>query len=301
MFDIPDQIIGWVSSVFSDCNERLSEKLSNNPNTPETSLDVTFIEHLSRYSSPITFGTSWTVKIETHFIGGRRHFYGWEIADIGVLVFFKRQGRVIRKKVALLQAKRLYPLSGAVEEEIPEDILIGISYLVREEPGGIPLSRIINYEFGIDSRYKAFKYLDQQYSAIEGWNNETEISVHYMFYNPWTLPFRQQVPLKEYVKPSGYCELGTRIVPSEKLFQHLQNKKANYSPTIGDLKELMPSPHTWVENAYGWRLESFFIDLLRCKEGYIFETQQDESIDRLFYRKDAMLSAAISITVELND
>lgn len=38
-----------------------------------------------------------------------RHFYGWEIADIGLLLFAKKAGAVVSKKVALLQSKRLYP------------------------------------------------------------------------------------------------------------------------------------------------------------------------------------------------
>ena len=116
----------------------------------------------------------------------------------------------------------------------------------------------------------------------------------------WKLPFSQKVPLSKYQKPSGNCKLGTRIIPSEVLFQHLADKPKNYIPRIGELKAILPKPQTWAENAYGRRLESFFVRLLTCNEGYVFESNRDASIDRLFYRKDAMLSAAISITVELN-
>lgn len=300
MFEIPDDVIAWVHTVFCDCNTRLSEKLSNNPNTPETSLDVTFIEHLSRYASPFSIGKSWTVRIDTHFIGGRRHFYGWEVADIGVLVFYRQAGSIVRKKVALLQSKRLYPLSGTVDEETREDVIIGISTLVQSEPTGLPISRPINYKFDKESKYKVFRKLDSQFSAISQWNQENKVPVHYMFYNPWKLPFSQQVPLSKYQKPSGNCKLGTRVIPSEVLFQHLADKPKNYVPSIGELKAILPKPQTWAENAYGRRLESFFVRLLTCNEGYVFESDRDASIDRLFYRKDAMLSAAISITVELN-
>lgn len=301
MFEIPDDVIDWVYTVFFDCNERLSEKLSNNPNTPETSLDVTFIEHLSRYASPISIGKGWTVRIDTHFIGGRRHFYGWEIADIGVFVFYRKAGSTVQKKVALLQSKRLYPLRGTVDEETLENVIIGISTLVPSEETGLPIFHPISYRFDKASKYKAFKKLDSQFSAISKWNRENEIPVHYMFYNPWRLPFSQKVPLLRYKKPRGNCNLGTRVIPSEELFQHLANKPKNYVPSVGDLKAILPKPHTWAENAYGRRLESFFVRLLKCDEGFVFESDQDASIDRLFYRKDAMLSAAISITVELND
>ena len=301
MFEMPDEIRKWLFSVFRKCNLRLSEKITNNPNTPETSLDVTFIEYLSGFSSPITFGPMWTVRIETSFIGGRRHFYGWEIADIGVLVLFRIGGKIVRKKVALLQSKRLYPIKGVVEEEIREDMIIGISVLLRDELKSVPISRIIDYEFNSKSKYKALKSKDKQFKAISGWIDETNVPVHYMFYNPWTIPVHQKVPLLKYVKPPGVCELGVRIISSDLIHQLLNKKKRYYSPNIGEMRTLLPKPHTWASNAYGYRLESFFANLIDCKEGYVFESAQDISIDRLFYRKDAMLSAAIAITVELNE
>jgi hypothetical protein len=104
---IPQDVRDWFRDVFRGCNERISEKLSNNPNLPEESLDLTWIEHLSQYASPVTLKSSWTIKIETHYLGGLRHFYRWEIADIGLLIFFRRGGIVERSKVGLLQSKRL--------------------------------------------------------------------------------------------------------------------------------------------------------------------------------------------------
>ena len=163
---VPTGVIEWVYSVFRDCNNRLSDKISNNPNTQETSLDHTLIEHLSRHASPIVFGNDWTVRIDTHFIGGRRHFYGWEIADIGVLVFFRRNGKIINKKIALLQSKRLYPLSGTVDVESPEDVLIGISTLMPDATQQVLLSNVFQYEFNGKSKYKALRVKDDQYGAI---------------------------------------------------------------------------------------------------------------------------------------
>src|SRR5688572_12983193 len=87
MQPIPADVTEWIRTVFRECNERITEKLSNNPNLPEESLDLTWIEHLSQYASPVTLGSLWTVKIETHYLGGLRHFRNWEIADIGVLMF----------------------------------------------------------------------------------------------------------------------------------------------------------------------------------------------------------------------
>ena len=299
--EIPKEIHTWINNIFSDCNIRLSEKISNNPNTPETSLDVTFIEHLSRHASPLTFENNWTVRIDTHFIGGRRHFFGWEIADIGVLIFFKKNGRIIKKKVALLQSKRLYPLSGVVEEETREDIAIGISVLLQGQEQGTPISSKHIYKFDKNSRYKALKVKDHQYDAIRNWNNETTIPVYYLFYNTWSLPFSQSVPLLEFKTPKGECKLGARVIPSETIIKHLEIQRKGYSPSIGELQKILPKPHSWKKNLYGWRLESFFSDLINCEHGYIFDTVADSNIDRLFYRKDAMLGAAIAISVELSD
>src|SRR5437588_9814624 len=114
---VPEDVTEWIRTVFRGCNERITEKLSNNPNLPEESLDLTWIEHLSQYASPVTLGSSWTIKIETHYLGGLRHFRNWEIADLGVLMFFRRAGALERSKVALLQSKGLYTSHNTVQEE----------------------------------------------------------------------------------------------------------------------------------------------------------------------------------------
>src|ERR1043166_2302634 len=79
------------------------------PNAPEESLDLTWVEYLSHFSSPVVLDSNWVVKVESHYLGGLRHFYTWEIADIGILVFLRFGGARNKSKVALLQSKRLYP------------------------------------------------------------------------------------------------------------------------------------------------------------------------------------------------
>jgi hypothetical protein len=130
---IPEDVTEWIRTVFRACNERITEKLSNNPNLPEESLDLTWIEHLSQYASPVTLSSSWIVKIETHYLGGLRHFRNWEIADIGVLMFFCQAGALKRSKVALLQSKRIYPSNNTVQEEDRIDYEIGFARLADPE------------------------------------------------------------------------------------------------------------------------------------------------------------------------
>ena len=117
MFPIPDDVRDWVRHVFAACGSRTSRKISRIPTVHETSLDLTFIEHFSQFASAVRLPSEWLIRVDTHHLGGGRHFGQWEIADIGLLVLFRRRGRLIRPKVALLQAKRLYP----VEQDFSED------------------------------------------------------------------------------------------------------------------------------------------------------------------------------------
>ena len=77
-------------------------------------LDQALIDVLADYGAPQIVAPGWAVRIDVHFLGGRRHYYSWEVADIGVLVLAKHKAAVEAKKIALLQSKRLYPDTGPV-------------------------------------------------------------------------------------------------------------------------------------------------------------------------------------------
>jgi len=126
-FPIPAQVTTWIKSVFAEVNQRTSAKLSRIPNVHESSLDMTLIE-LSHYAAPFRFASAWLVRLETHYLGGPRYWGTWEIADIGVLVVFRRKGVVQYTKIALLQSKRLYPIEAeAPAEDHPLDYEIGFA------------------------------------------------------------------------------------------------------------------------------------------------------------------------------
>src|SRR5438477_10300348 len=114
---VPDDVRNWIRNVFADCNQAVAVKMTRVPTVHETSLDLTLIERLSAFSSPVRFDSEWLVRIDAHYLGGGRHFGQWEIADIGLLVVFRRGGAIVRTKVGLLQSKRLYP----DEQEFSED------------------------------------------------------------------------------------------------------------------------------------------------------------------------------------
>ena len=87
---LPADVIAFLRSVFSDANLRVTRKISRMPSIHETALDLSFIEVLSNYTAPIRLGSGWLVRIDTHYLGGGRHFGSWEVADIGVIVQFRQ-------------------------------------------------------------------------------------------------------------------------------------------------------------------------------------------------------------------
>jgi hypothetical protein len=293
MQSIPDDVTDWIRGVFRECNERITEKLSNNPNLPEESLDLTWIEHLSQYASPVTLTSSWTVKIETHYLGGLRHFYRWEIADIGVLLFYRRAGVLQRSKVALLQSKRLYPSNNIVQEEDKIDYEIGFARIA--DPESLQRSVAVQAEFHFDENclYGALLANSDQVKAITDYQNKNKTPVYYQFYNPWRIPFIQRIPLSQFKRPSGNLTLGTRIIPAHEVHGLLAAYVDGQKPTLAEVKALCPN------NPLGWPLEHFIADLLLgCIEGTIFKDISEERIQNLFYRRTGPIAAAIAISIE---
>jgi hypothetical protein len=291
--EIPADISRWLSDVFVQCNERVTEKLCNNPNIQEEWLDYSWIEQLSRFSTPVTLGSGWTARMQAHYLGGMRHWGMWEIADIGVLLFIRSPTEVLRRKVALLQSKRLYPTNMAVSEEAMTDYVIGFARLADPEDAARSLALAADYDFTEGSRYGALLAKSDQIKAIAAYEKRHGTPVYYQFYNPWRLPFSQHVPIERFAPPSGPLELGVRLVPSQTVHNVLASRQKNYRPMIKELKE------GGAPDGYGWRLEDFMAaELLDCRVGAFFESISQPSIDALFNRRSGPIAAAISITIE---
>jgi hypothetical protein len=296
MQSIPADVTEWIRAVFRECNERITEKLSNNPNLPEESLDLTWIEHLSQFASPVTLSSSWTVKIETHYLGGLRHFRNWEIADIGMLMFFRRGGALERSKVALLQSKRLYPSNNTVQEEDKIDYEIGFARLA--DPESLRRSVAIQAEFKFDERcrYGALVANSDQVKAITEYQKQNKTPIYYQLYNPWQIPFVQRVPLSQFKRPSGKLKLGTRVIPAANVHKLLASHVSGHKPSLSDLKALL------LDAPFGWTLEHFVADLvLGCIEGSAFNSISEAHIQNLFYRRSGPIAAAIAISIEAPD
>ena len=183
----PSAVHRYVTSAFGKANRRVCEKIARTPNCSEPALDMTLIEQMSQYSGPQVVAPGWAVRIDIHYLGGLRHFRTWEVADIGVLVFAKQGSSVVAKKTALLQSKRLYPTSGGIAEESPEDYRIGFGGLLPGAGSARSLALSHKFDFTTTSKYKALRVADDQYQAIAAYEDHHKLDVHYLLYNPWTI------------------------------------------------------------------------------------------------------------------
>ena len=291
---IPTDIVSWFRSVFAASNRRLSERIQNAPATPEPHLDTTFIEHLYAYSTPHSFPSGWAIRIDTHYLGGLRHFRGWEIADIGVFVFFRRAGLLIRQKVALLQSKRLYPTAGDIDYLDEFDFRVGMARLAQREKHAPSMLAHRLFTFDDSSAYRALHAHDRQYNAIRQYMDEYNLPVFYLLYNPPTTPLHVQVPITGYVEILDDPPLGSRIFPYTNVSRILDTRPKGYTPKLSDIADDRDS------HISGWRLEYFMADLLlSCRTGRRFTDADSDTMETLFFRRSGPIAATVAVTVEM--
>lgn len=289
---VPPEVVTWLRDVFRACNQSVTANLSNNPNAAEESFDMAWISHLNGYATPRRLDSGWTVKIETHFLGGMRHFRGWEIADIGVLLFVRDPTHVITRKVALLQSKRLYPSNMTVREETTVDYEIGFARLA--DPSDI--SHSIAYEsqftFTKDCRYGALVADSDQVSAIDDFERQIALRVYYQLYNPWRLPYRITVPAQSRRRFRGDPQVGIRLLRAAAVHGLLAERAPGHRPTYHELAN---------ECGAGWSLPEFIAEeFVGCREGNEYE-EGGSAIFNVFNRRSGAIAAAIAITLEAPD
>ena len=297
--DMPDDVLAFLENIFEACNLAVSRKISRMPNVHETSLDLTFIEQLSNHSSPVKLGSGWTVRLDTHYLGGGRHFGSWEIADIGFLVMFRHAGRLVRSKVALLQSKRLYPTEVDFDEDQSIDYFVGFGRLFESEETHLSVSEPRKFRFKQSSQYKALRKGDDQYERIEEFEHHSEVPVYYMLYHPLRVPSSGNVPRTTTRNPRGPNTVGCRIVRSESIRKALRSFDSGQMPCYGDLRVRLPEPYNSTEHEVGWRLENFVARLLvTCEEGYIAQGRNDDGLFTVFNLRTGPISAAIGVTFD---
>lgn len=291
---LPNEVTDWLRNVFSTCNRRITDKLCNNPNAPEESFDLTWIEQLSEYAAPVQINDSWVVRVDAHYLGGLRHFLQWEIADIGLLLFIRRKGSLTTRKVAVLQSKRLYPTNNLVREERRIDYEIGFARIADPEDLARSIATTTKFEFDDDCEYGAMSAGSEQFEAIERYREQNGIPVHYQFYNPAVVPFGTRIPATGRIVSTEDPAAGVRVMRASDVHGVLRQLSKGAHPTLAQLKAV-----TGYGGLGGWSLQEFVVDMfVGCREGTHFQSVNDPKMYNLFNRRSGPISAAIAVTIE---
>jgi hypothetical protein len=297
-FPVPDAVVKYVRQVFRACDRELGLRIERVPGVHEPALDMALIDMLAMFASPVSVTPEWTVRIDTHFLGGRRHYYTWEVADIGLLVYLRLGGKLYATKVALLQSKRLNPSSGvAVDPETKSDFGIGFARLMPAK-SAVSFSTPTSFRFEPSSKYQALRAGDHQAKAIAEFEQHKGIPIHYLFYNPWNIPAQMNLPLTGVPKLSGAGNAGARVVPAADIRGLLAGKATNYSPSFKEIEGLVGHG----KHLAGWRLDYFVADLVMgCKQGMLLDEGDLENMNALFFSRSGPISAAIAIGIDKSD
>lgn len=259
------------------------------PTTHETALDLSIIDCILEFGAPQRLAARWVVRLDAHYLGGGRHFGEWEIGDIGLIVVIRERGVVRLRKLAILQSKRLYPNEQSFEEDTPLDYAIGFRRLMVDDIAPLPAEEVRLFTFDDQSRYRALCVGDHQYGAIEEYEMQSHIPIHYLLHHPLTVPWQQTIPVPSVLDFSAEeCRVGAMVIRAEEVRRRLREQQPDYRPIYADLS-----------GAQAWPLDKFVADeVLRCREGYIATGPNDPGLDRVFNRRTGPIAAAIAITID---
>jgi len=266
--------------------------LLNVPNAREPSLDDTFIQALVPVSAPTLMASGAIVKMDIHNIGGLRRVARWEVADIGIVVFIIRAGKIIARKLALLQAKRLYPRNLAVDEDDPVGFMHGFNALLRKDPSPVSMALARRFEFNPNNRYAEVKAGSEQQETIEAFVRRSGNTVDYLLYNPPKVPDTIQYPKVSRHVLSQAPPLGCRVVSLAAMKNALSKLRKGRAPTFLQMADEAVDG--------GWRVEEWAADmLLTCKVGRQYEASDENVILPIIERRTGPIGAAIAINIEL--
>lgn len=297
--EIPEDVRAYVKNHFASCNFGVSTDLSTFPAIHEESLDMNLVAYFSRHQQPVKLSSDWIVRIDAHFIGGGRHFGTWEVADIGLMMVFRRHHKVVKSKLAMLQSKKLYSRPLVYDPEDPYIRRYGLGRLLVTDEEHENLIRDCTLSFDENSKYHAFKKDSDQQETMSRFEERFDMKMYYLFYNPVVIPHRIKMPLESEPR-FDTNDVGCRVVPKVALDDALIRKEPGHIPSYGEIKFLLGDEFLEDVNSGGWRLEHFAGDLmLDCKEGMVDDSPNFEQMVRLMNSKTRPMSSAISITFDI--
>ena len=291
---IPIDVVEYVRMVVRYASDQATERISNQPNVREVSLDDMFVSSIARFSAPKRLPSNTIVKIEVHNIGGLRQWGRWELADIAFVVHVSIGGSPLVQKIGLLQSKRLYPDNLDVDADDPIGFLYGLNGLLDSPELITPPLRPTVYKFTDNSIYGAITSNDEQLKRIHEFHEEFGESVFYLLYHPHEIPFEHTLPATSYHAVS-FPPLGPRVVRTRAIEGALDHASvAKRSPSFKEI--------CFTSGNDNWRLEIWASDLLlRCKVGRQYSSEDQELITQLVRRRTGPIGAAIRINIDLPD
>lgn len=290
--NLPDDVVDWVRAIMQASNNDVTERLVNQPNVREPSLDDALINKVSQFAAPKKLPSGAVVMLEVHNIGGLRQFRRWELADIAFVVHVSMNGQPLDQKIGLLQSKRLYPDNFDVDMDDPIAFQLGLNGLIEPNSGNTLSKLSRKYKFNSTSEYGAIKCPDEQLGRIEEFHSTFGEAVYYLLYNPSDVPFETNLPATTYHNVSFPPE-GARVVKTQAVVDAISKiGKSSKSPSIGNIKQ--KAGHNY------WRLEYWVADLLlQCKVGRTYTKADKDLIERLIYRRSGPIGAAIRVNIDL--
>lgn len=290
---LPGDVVDYINSTFAVANREVSQRLDRMPTTHEEMLDVALIDAISLASGPHVVASGAVVDVDIHFLGGGRHFGRWEVADIGLILNFRRGRTLLRTKVVLFQSKRLYPIPGE-EDFVDERGLTRVGgFGSLMDPSPLAAMERRTFHFQKRSRYKAMHSGDTQWNAILEYEETFKIPVYYLLYHPSRLPYARELPLRVPIprRSSRPPRVGARVLPAKVVRE--RSSSSNTVPSFSDLCGPDKLP--------GRRVEEFVTEeVLACREGYIAdEPRTDQGLFTLFNQRSGPIAAAIRFDIDL--
>ncbi|MBD1862354.1 MULTISPECIES: hypothetical protein [Trichocoleus] len=297
---LPNDVKNFLKQLFLECNRKISFQLSMFPNAHEESLDLLFISHFAHMQGAIKFDSNWTLRIDAHFIGGGRHFRTWEVADIGLMVMFRKNGRITRSKLAFLQSKKLYASPLKYKPQDPH-FRAGLGRLLVTEEEHCELVKTMLLKYSEKSKYKALKLKSEQEGAMSMFSSRHNITLHYLLYNPSLIPWEIKTPV-EGVPTIDENKVGCRVISKPFLDTSFQDKQVNYAPSYKDIRDAFKKDFSDQESVAGWKMENFICDLfINGKEGLVDDSPNFQTMLRIMSQKTSPISSALSITFDFEE
>src|SRR5262249_47895282 len=270
--------IVWFRAAFAKANKAASELLVNVPNVRETSLDDAFIQALIPRSAPTRLSSGATVRMDIHNIGGLRRIWRWEVADIGIVVFVMRATKIVARKLAFLQAKRLYPDSNVVDDEDAVGFLYGMNAIIRNDASPVSLTLRRNFNFNLQCKYGSIEADSPQVASIEDFSTQHGYPVDYLLYNPQKIPVSISYPVLQHQALRRATAVAVRVVRSATVHGLLAGLPKGSAPTFHHIKRRAGRDF--------WRVEHWAADLLlRCEAGQEFDRIDEELVATILERR----------------